>query len=135
VRNVRFFTTRELSKGAASAPTNAETHGITGRRRRADGFNFSSLQISQDRNTYITNKGERFKMLAVRLPKEIDDRLSRLARETGRTKSYYVREALLRYLDDLEDAYLVEAAYERFLASKEEAIPIEEVERNLGLEG
>lgn len=74
-------------------------------------------------------------MLAVRLPKEIDDRLSRLARETGRTKSYYVREALLRYLDDLEDAYLVEAAYERFLASKEEAIPIEEVKRNLGLEG
>ena len=74
-------------------------------------------------------------MLAVRLPKEIDDRLSRLARETGRTKSYYVREALLRYLDDLEDAYLAEAAYEHFLASKEEAIPIEEVERNLGLEG
>ena len=73
-------------------------------------------------------------MLAVRLPKEIDDRLTRLAKETGRTKSYYVREALLRYLDDLEDAYLAEAAYERFLASKEEAIPIEEVERNLGLE-
>ncbi len=73
-------------------------------------------------------------MLAVRLPKEIDDRLTRLAKETGRTKSYYVREALLRYLDDLEDAYLAEAAYERFLASREKAVPIEEVERNLGLE-
>ena len=73
-------------------------------------------------------------MLAVRLPKEIEERLARLARETGRTKSYYVREALLRYLDDLEDAYLAEAAYERFITSKEEAIPVEEVERNLGLE-
>jgi RHH-type rel operon transcriptional repressor/antitoxin RelB len=73
-------------------------------------------------------------MLAVRLPKEIDERLARLARETGRTKSYYVREALLRYLDDLEDAYLAEAAYERFLASKEEAIPLDDLEKRLGLE-
>ena len=73
-------------------------------------------------------------MLAVRLPKEIDERLARLARETGRTKSYYVRKALLRYLDDLEDAYLAEAAYERFLASKEEAIPLDDLEKRLGLE-
>ena len=45
-------------------------------------------------------------MLTVRLPKEIEDRLERLARETGRTKTYYARQAILEYLDDLEDINL-----------------------------
>ncbi len=47
-------------------------------------------------------------MLALRLPKEIEDRLDDLARKTGRTKSYYAREAILEHLDDLEDLYLAE---------------------------
>lgn len=47
-------------------------------------------------------------MLAVRLPEEIQDRLTRLAKETGRPKSYYVREALVAHLDDIEDLYLAE---------------------------
>jgi RHH-type transcriptional regulator, rel operon repressor / antitoxin RelB len=38
------------------------------------------------------------------LPKEIEDRLAALARKTGRTKSYYARQAILEYLEDLEDA-------------------------------
>ncbi len=42
-------------------------------------------------------------MLTVRLPETIERRLDRLARATGRTKSFYVREALLRYLDEVED--------------------------------
>ncbi len=45
-------------------------------------------------------------MLAIRLPEEIEKRLQRLAKKTGRTKSYYAREAILEHLDDLEDAYL-----------------------------
>jgi RHH-type rel operon transcriptional repressor/antitoxin RelB len=44
--------------------------------------------------------------LAIRLPKEIDDRLNRLAKQTGRTKTYYVREAIVSHLEDIEDAYL-----------------------------
>lgn len=47
-------------------------------------------------------------MIAVRLPEEIEQRLDALAKATGRTKSYYVREAILEYLDDLEDLYLAE---------------------------
>ena len=47
-------------------------------------------------------------MLAVRLPTEIEARLDNLAQTTGRTKSYYVREAILEHLDDLEDLYLAE---------------------------
>ena len=45
-------------------------------------------------------------MLAIRLPAEIEKRLARLASRTGRTKTYYAREAILRHLDDLEDMHL-----------------------------
>lgn len=45
-------------------------------------------------------------MLAVRLPADIEERLDLLAEKTGRTKTYYAREAILRYLEDLEDTYL-----------------------------
>jgi RHH-type rel operon transcriptional repressor/antitoxin RelB len=45
-------------------------------------------------------------MLALRLPVEIEERLDALARKTGRRKSYYAREAILRQLDDIEDYYL-----------------------------
>jgi RHH-type rel operon transcriptional repressor/antitoxin RelB len=53
---------------------------------------------------YITQTGE--KMLAIRLTPEIENRLAELAKRTGRTKTFYAREAILRYLDDLEDQYL-----------------------------
>lgn len=45
-------------------------------------------------------------MLALRLPPAIEKRLDRLAKKTGRTKSYYAREAILRHVEDLEDANL-----------------------------
>ena len=45
-------------------------------------------------------------MLAIRLPAEIEKRLSELARRTGRTKTYYAKQALMQYMDDLEDTYL-----------------------------
>ena len=68
-------------------------------------------------------------MLAIRLPKDIEDRLEALARRTGRTKTYYARQAILEYLDDLEDYYLAVARLEENLP----AIPLEELERQLGL--
>ena len=45
-------------------------------------------------------------MLAIRLPKEIEKKLENLAHKTGRTKTYYAREAIINYVDDLEDIYL-----------------------------
>lgn len=72
-------------------------------------------------------------MLALRLPEDIEARLTTLAKATGRTKSYYAKEAILTHLEDLEDAYMAEAAYLRFRQSGEEGIPLEEVERRLGL--
>ncbi len=45
-------------------------------------------------------------MLAIRLPEEIEARLTALAAKTGRTKTFYAREAILEHLDDMEDKYL-----------------------------
>ena len=45
-------------------------------------------------------------MLAVRLPDEIEKRLEALAKKTGRTKTYYVREAVVEHIEELEDIYL-----------------------------
>ncbi|ADD27156.1 DUF6290 family protein [Meiothermus ruber] len=69
-------------------------------------------------------------MLAIRLPKEIEERLEALAQKTGRSKSYYVRQAILEHLDDLEDYYLALERLEQNLPG----IPLDEVERRLGLQ-
>jgi len=68
-------------------------------------------------------------MLAIRLDKTTEERLARLARKTGRTKTYYAREAILEHLQDLEDTYL---AMER-LRSGERTYSATEVKRELGL--
>jgi RHH-type rel operon transcriptional repressor/antitoxin RelB len=44
--------------------------------------------------------------LSIRLPDDIDQRLDALAYKTGRTKTYYVREAILEHIEELEDIYL-----------------------------
>jgi RHH-type rel operon transcriptional repressor/antitoxin RelB len=68
-------------------------------------------------------------MIAVRLPPDVEKRLQRLARKTGRTKTFYVREAILQHLEDLEDYYLAAKRLEENLPG----IPLQEVERRLGL--
>ena len=45
-------------------------------------------------------------MLAVRLPEEIEVRLAELAARTGRTKTFYAKEAILKHIDEMEDKYL-----------------------------
>ena len=45
-------------------------------------------------------------MLAIRLPEAIEKRLALLAQKTGRTKTFYAREAILEHLGEMEDAYL-----------------------------
>ncbi len=68
-------------------------------------------------------------MLAIRLPDAIERRLAALADETGRTKTALAREAILEYIDDLEDYHLAEARARR----NRKTIPLEDVERQLGL--
>lgn len=45
-------------------------------------------------------------MLAIRLPDDIEKRLAHLAKVTGRTKTFYAREAIVEHIDDLEDQYM-----------------------------
>ena len=44
-------------------------------------------------------------MLAVRIPPAMQERLDKLAKLTGRPKSFYVRQALETHLDEIEDTY------------------------------
>lgn len=64
-------------------------------------------------------------MLALRLPPEIEQRLDALAKKTGRSKSYYAREAILRQLEDIEDYYLAS----RRLARGGPRVTLESLER------
>jgi len=73
-------------------------------------------------------------MLALRLPKEIERRLEALANRTGRSKSFYAREAILEHLDDLEAAYLSDEILSRVEDGTEKTYTLEELERELGLE-
>ncbi len=66
-------------------------------------------------------------MLAVRLPEAMEDRLANLANRTGRTKSFYVREAIAEYLDDLEDIYLAENRLEELRVGRSRTYTLEEV--------
>ena len=70
-------------------------------------------------------------MLVVRLPAEVEARLEALARATGHTKSFYVREAILAHLDDLEDLYLAEQRLIDLRSGKDDVIDGHEFWRGL----
>lgn len=74
------------------------------------------------------------KMLAIRLPVDIENRLEALAKATGRSKTFYAREAILEHLDDLEDVYLAEQRLIDIRAGKTQTIPLEEMMKRYGLE-
>ncbi len=73
-------------------------------------------------------------MLGVRLDPEIQARLTALAKATGRTKAYYVRQAILEHLDDLEDIYLAERRLEDIRAGRTVPVPLEEIMKDHGLD-
>jgi RHH-type transcriptional regulator, rel operon repressor / antitoxin RelB len=66
-------------------------------------------------------------MLAIRLPKDIEDRLEALASATGRTKTFYARQAILEHIEDLEDSYLAEQRLAEIRAGRTKTIALEDV--------
>ncbi len=64
---------------------------------------------------------------SIRLPHKIEDRLEKLSVKTGRSKSFYVKEAILEHLDDIEDTYLAEKRLERINSGRTQTIPLQEV--------
>jgi RHH-type rel operon transcriptional repressor/antitoxin RelB len=72
-------------------------------------------------------------MLAIRLPPEIEARLETLAAATGRTKTFYAREAILEHLTDLEDIYLAEQRAADIKAGRTQTIPLEDIMKSYDL--
>jgi RHH-type rel operon transcriptional repressor/antitoxin RelB len=64
---------------------------------------------------------------SIRIPKDIEVRLSYLAEKTGRSKSFYIKEALVEHITDLEDIYIAERRLEDIRAGRTKTIPLQEV--------
>ena len=77
---------------------------------------------------HIIQKGE--VMISVRLPKEMENRINNLAKSTQRPKSFFVKEALANYLEDMEDYYDV---LKRKNSKNREIISLEELKSAIDL--
>lgn len=73
--------------------------------------------------------------ISIRLPADLEARLDALAKETGRSKTFYVVEAIKRELEDLEDLYIAEKRLIDIRAGRTQPIPLEEVMKQFGMEG
>ena len=73
--------------------------------------------------------------VSLRLPDEVTQRLENLAALTGRSKTFYMVEAILEHIDDLEDLYLAEQRLIDIRAGKTKTVPLEKVMKRYGLEG
>ncbi len=74
------------------------------------------------------------KQTAIRLPDETFERLKALSERTGRTSAFYIREAIEKHIEDMEDLYLAEEATRRQRENNEPTYTLEEVKRRLGLD-
>ena len=71
--------------------------------------------------------------VSLRLPEGLKNRLDKLAKRTGRSKTYYMIEAIKEKLEDLEDLYLAEERTRALRAGRSRTYTLDEVERRLGL--
>lgn len=69
----------------------------------------------------------------VRVPNAIGTRYDSLAKQTGRTRSYYVNEALAAEIDRLEYEYGIMKQVEDYRAGRLKTYSLDEVEQSLGL--
>jgi RHH-type rel operon transcriptional repressor/antitoxin RelB len=72
-------------------------------------------------------------MLAIRLPEDIEKRLDALAKESGRTKSYYARQAILMYLDKQEDIHEAELELAKVRTGESDLVSLEEMMKRYGM--
>ena len=73
--------------------------------------------------------------VSLRLPDDVSQRLQNLAQMTGRSKTYYMVEAIREHLDDLEDMYLAEQRLVDIRSGKTQSVTLEEVMKRYGMEG
>jgi len=73
--------------------------------------------------------------ISIQLPSDVEARLQNLAARTGRSKTYYITEAVLEHLDDLEDLYLAERELEAVRAGTSSTVPLVDVMKRYSMEG
>ena len=73
-------------------------------------------------------------MLAIRLPEDLENRLEALAKRTGRTKTFYARQAIERHLEDLEDIYDAEQRLIDLRVGSSRSVSLDELTDRYGLE-
>lgn len=71
------------------------------------------------------------KQTAIRLPDDTHERLKALAARTGRTATYYIREAIEKHIEDMEDLYLAEEAMRRINSGESRIVNGEEFWRGM----
>jgi RHH-type transcriptional regulator, rel operon repressor / antitoxin RelB len=73
-------------------------------------------------------------MLAVRLPEDLEARLDKVVKESGRSKSWFAREAIAERIADWEDYLLAEKRIADIKSGKSKTVSLEEVMARLGME-
>ena len=72
--------------------------------------------------------------VSLRLPDDVSERLAALARSTGRSKTYYMIEAIREHLGDLEDYYIAEQRMADLEAGRSSTISLEELMKEYDVE-
>ncbi len=72
-------------------------------------------------------------MLAIQLPEDVESRLDSLARNTGQTKAFYVCEAIISYLADIEDLRVAEKRLLANRAGRSQSHSLDDVMKRYGL--
>lgn len=73
-------------------------------------------------------------MLTVQLGNELEKRLTNLSKRTGRTKSFYIRQAIQQHIEDLEEYYMAADAWIEYKNSGQNSSTLDEVSKRLGLD-
>ena len=74
-------------------------------------------------------------MMTIKLPEDVEQQISELARGAGQSEAAYVLNVLLKHLEDMEDVLIAEARLEDLRAGRSNTIPLDEVMSQYGLEG
>lgn len=71
--------------------------------------------------------------ISLRLPADVESRLTALSSLTGRSKSFYAVEAIVEHIDDLEDAHLSAEILARVRAGSEGCVLLNDLLADYGL--
>jgi RHH-type rel operon transcriptional repressor/antitoxin RelB len=73
-------------------------------------------------------------MLSVRIPAELDNWLDVFSKENNRSKSYYVKKALLKFMEEKEENRWATESYKEYLDSGKQTISFDDLKKKYGLD-